>query len=107
MLTSQAYGTAPSLPGVDVFAVADLLAKQKLYENMALYCRGQDRKDLELMKSTFWPEATDNHGMWNGSAHDFCEWAYENQKITNHRSQHYITNVLIEVDEDVARRETA
>jgi hypothetical protein len=107
MLTSPSDGTARSVPDVDAAAVAELIDKQKLYENMALYCRGQDRKDLELMKSTFWPEATDNHGMWNGSAHDFCEWAYENQKITNHRSQHYITNVLIEVDEDVARRETA
>src|SRR3954466_2329166 len=93
--------------GVNHAELADLLAKQKLYENMALYCRGQDRKDLELMKSTFWPEATDNHGVWIGSAHDFCEWAYENQKITKHSSQHYITNVLIELDGDTARRETA
>jgi hypothetical protein len=107
MLTNLSHGTAPPVPDVDAFAVAELIDKQKLYENMALYCRGQDRKDLELMKSTFWPEATDNHGMWFGSAHDFCEWAYENQKISKHRSQHYITNVLIELDGEVARRETA
>ena len=87
--------------------VAELVTKQKLYENMALYCRGQDRKDLDLMKSTFWPDATDNHGMFNGLAHDFCQWSYENQKTTQHRAQHYITNVISEIDGDRAKRETA
>lgn len=86
---------------------AELLEKQALVENMTLYCRGQDRKDLELMKSTFWPEATDNHGMWNGSAWKFCEWAYENVKTTRHRSHHYVTNIHIELDGDQAKRESA
>src|SRR5687767_2288328 len=80
--------------------VAELLDKQALYENVALYCRGQDRKELELMKSTFWPEATDHHGPFVGSAHEFCEWSYENRKKTQHKSQHYITNVLVDVDGD-------
>lgn len=88
-------------------ALTQLLDKQELYENMALYCRGQDRKDLALVKSTFWPEATDDHGMFNGPAHEFCEWAFENQKVTKHRSHHYITNVLIDIEDDRARRESA
>ncbi|MGR6520274.1 nuclear transport factor 2 family protein (plasmid) [Rhodococcus erythropolis] len=87
--------------------IVELLNKQKLYENMALYCRGMDRKDVETMKSTFWPEATDNHGAFNGSAHEFCEWAYQGQKTSEHRSHHYITNTLIEIDGNTARRETA
>jgi len=91
----------------DSRAVGELLDKQALYENMALYCRGQDRKQLDLMKSTFWSEATDNHGVFNGSAHEFCEWSYENHKTTQHRAQHYITNVLVDLDGDRARRETA
>lgn len=99
--------TAASDPGIDHVELAELVAKQKLYENMALYCRGQDRKDLELMKSTFWPEATDNHGMFDGLAHEFCEWSYENQKRTLHRSHHYITNVIVELDGDRAKRESA
>jgi hypothetical protein len=88
-------------------ALAALVAKQSLYENMALYCRGQDRKDLELAKSTFWPEATDNHGMFNGSAHEFCEWAYENQRLLGYASHHYVTNVLIDLDGDLAKRESS
>ncbi|MEU1984471.1 nuclear transport factor 2 family protein [Nocardia sp. NPDC019395] len=87
--------------------IAELVAKQKLYENLVMYCRGQDRKELDVMKSTFWPEATDNHGMFNGSAHEFCEWSYENQKTTRHKSHHYVTNVVIELDGDLAKRESS
>ena len=35
--------------------VAELIAKHALYENMARYCRGMDRKDRELVESTFRP----------------------------------------------------
>lgn len=87
--------------------IAELIAKQKLHDNLVEYCRGQDRKDLELVKSTFWPEATDNHGMFNGPAHEFCEWAFEKQKVDQYASHHYVTNVLSEIDGDTARRESA
>ncbi|WP_342660136.1 hypothetical protein Rruber_04729 [Rhodococcus ruber] len=105
---TQASANEPAL-GAEVLRsrITDLLDKQSLYENIALYCRGMDRKDLATMQSTFWPEATDDHGAFVGSAYDFCEWAYENQKKGQHRSHHYITNVLIDLDEDTARRETA
>jgi len=106
-VTDPSYDTTVSVAALDAAAVAELIAKQRLYENLVSYCRGQDRKDLELMKSTFWPEATDNHGMFVGSAHEFCQWAYEHQKTTGHRSHHYVTNVLSELDGDLARRESA
>lgn len=107
MSLGQSRTPALGASDVDVSALGEIVAKQELYENLVRYCRGQDRKDLALMKSTFWPEATDNHGAFNGSAHEFCEWAHENQKTTKHRSHHYITNVLIELDGDVAKRESA
>ncbi|WP_328810487.1 nuclear transport factor 2 family protein [Rhodococcus sp. NBC_00294] len=92
---------------IDARDVAELLDKSRLNENMALYCRGMDRKDLHSMQSTFWPEATDDHGAYVGSAHEFCRWACENQKNGGHRSHHYITNVLIDLNGDTARRESA
>jgi SnoaL-like domain len=107
MSLAQPPAPAHGASDADAAALGDLLATHKLYENLALYCRGQDRKDLALMKSTFWPEATDNHGAFNGSAHEFCEWAYEGQKKTKHKSLHFITNVLTELDGDVARRESS
>lgn len=87
--------------------LAALLDKQKLYENLIEYCRGQDRKDLDLMKSSFWPEATDDHGGFVGNAHEFCELSYAGHKKSGHSSLHHCTNVLIELDGDMARRESA
>ena len=86
--------------------VIDLIEKQAIYENMMLYCRGQDRKDVELMKSTYWPDATDDHGSFVGNGHEFCEWAYQNQKRTGHGATHHCGNTLIELMGDQARRET-
>ena len=85
----------------------ELLAKQALYENMVTYCRGMDRKDLELMKSTYWPEATEDHGMFVGLSHDFCEWTVELQGDLGHGAHHYVSNILIDLDGDRAKRETA
>ena len=85
----------------------DLVAKQALHENMVRYCRGIDRKDLTLMKATFWPESTEDHGMYVGMSHDFCEWACQVQKKSSYKANHYVTNMLIDLDGDRAKRETA
>jgi hypothetical protein len=85
----------------------ELVAKQALHENMARYCRGMDRKELSLMKSTFWPESTEDHGMYVGMSHEFCEWACQVQAQSLYKANHYMTNMLIEFDGDRARRETA
>ncbi len=56
------------------------------------YCRGVDRLDVELMKSAYWPEATDDHGVFVGNAWEFSElcmkshlgWRSTNHCIFNH-----------------------
>ena len=88
-------------------ALQELLDKQQLYENMMLYARGQDRRDLALVKSTYWPDATEHHGLFVGSAHDFCEWTHERQKTTRHHALHHLGNTLSELLGDRAKRETA
>ena len=84
-----------------------LVAKQELNENMIRYCRGMDRKDLDLMKSTYWPEATEDHGMFVGLSHDFCDWVYSMRRESSHKASHYVTNMLIELNGNQAKRETA
>lgn len=95
------------LTGAEREQLRTLLAKQELSENMARYCRGMDRKELDLMKSTYWPESTENHGMFVGTSHDFCDWTMELQEQLGHRANHYVTNMLVDLDGDRARRETA
>lgn len=47
------------------------------------------------MRSAYWPDATDRHGPYAGSAEGFIEWAMAALKSFE-RSIHQITNILIE-----------
>ena len=61
--------------------VYELVEKNKIYENLMKYVRGQDRKDLDLMKSAYWPDATDNHAVFVGNGHEFCDGLQRPEKI--------------------------
>ena len=63
------------------------------------YCYGVDRLDPDVMKSAYWPEATDDHGNFVGNAHefvDYCMKAHLRWKWT----MHSIYNHQIELDDD-------
>jgi hypothetical protein len=85
--------------------VAELLDKQALYDNLMRYCRGVDRMDLDLMKSTYWPDATDSHGRYEGSGHGWCEEAMRSREVLV-SNNHHIGNVYSEIDGNRARRES-
>lgn len=70
------------------------------------YCRGVDRLDEALMKSAYWPDATDDHGVLVGNAMEFverCMLSHLKWRSTNH----CIFNHHIELDDNgvVARGE--
>ncbi len=63
------------------------------------YCRGVDRLDEPLMKSAYWPDATDDHGVFVGNAMAFvemCMVAHLDWRSTSH----CILNHTIELGED-------
>jgi len=83
----------------------ELLDKQEIREVILRFCRGIDRRDVELIASAFHPDATDDHGPFQGSARDFPAWAMsvlEKQVLT----MHLVANQLIEIDDDVAWSES-
>lgn len=63
------------------------------------YCRGVDRLDANVMRSAYWPDATDNHGTFNGNAWEFVEHC-----MVSHRrwraTSHIIMNHAIELAQD-------
>ena len=63
------------------------------------YCRGVDRLDPDLMKSAYWPDATDDHGTYVGDAMTFvdhCMISHRRWRATNH----CMLNHAIEFDDD-------
>ncbi len=83
----------------------ELYDKQALHDNLMLYCRGVDRMDSELIRSTYWPDGTDDHGSFTGSG---SEWAVAatGWKDKNRSVNHHVSNVYSEIDGKFAKRES-
>ncbi len=82
-----------------------LLARQEIADVILRYARGIDRMDFELVRSCYHPDAYDEHGSMKGGVEDFidgCRSFLPRFAAT----QHFMGNMLIEVDGDVARAET-
>jgi len=63
------------------------------------YCRGVDRLDEDLMKSAYWPEASDDHGVFVGNAMEFSEMCMVSH-LRWRSTNHCIFNHSIELDPD-------
>jgi ketosteroid isomerase-like protein len=71
-------------------------AKLAITEALTRYCRGIDRCDIDALKSSFWPDAVANYGQADQNA---WEWGEATLKAlrTMERTQHAISNILIDV----------
>jgi hypothetical protein len=80
-------------------AIERLLAKDAIREVLARYARGVDSADLAMIRSVYWPEATDDHGNFNGNAMEFAEFAVGVLK-TFRVTMHFMTNISIDFPAD-------
>jgi hypothetical protein len=83
----------------------DLIAKQACTELVYKMARGIDRCDETLLRSLFWEDATDDHGLFNGAASDFITFVLP-MLAGMTSTQHAVCNVLIEVNGDNAAGES-
>lgn len=81
--------------------MAELLDKQACVELVYRLARAIDRCDEDLLRSLFHPDATDDHGVFHGTAAGFADWVMPVLHGMK-RTQHCIANVLIEVDAGTA-----
>ena len=93
------------MANVDMSKLQTVIDKQEIYDVLMRYCRGIDRCDMEVLRSAYHPDAIDEHGIFNGSASEFCEFILPRQRVYSH-SMHSICNVLSEVDGDKAHVES-
>ncbi|MEP3889190.1 MAG: nuclear transport factor 2 family protein [Hellea sp.] len=92
-------------PKIDMEKLEQLVAREAIRDCLFRYCRGIDRVDRAALTSAYWPDGTDHHGPYQGSATGFIDWA---MKVLPHveRGIHQIHNILIEFREDGAAVES-
>lgn len=96
------------MPGPD----PDLLARlervadeQDIREVLARYCRGIDRRDMELVRTCYHPDAVDDHGSFVGGVDDFIAFV-EGGLDAYESTMHFLGTMRVAVDGDRARSES-
>ena len=89
----------------DIQDIRDTIATQKITAIIYRLARGLDRRDKTLLASCFHDDATDDHGLFKGSATDFNDWVIE-QLGNYERTQHFISNINISINGDTAGTES-
>jgi len=89
-------GRAPATAALDA-----LLDKQAITEVLHRFCRGVDRRDWELVRGCYHPDATDDHALYSGPRDGFISWLTEFMAGCL-ATQHTVSNALIHLDGDSA-----
>ena len=82
--------------------VLELVDRQKIYAVLTSYCRAIDRGDVALMKTVYWEDATDDHGVFKGNAMEFAETVVTGIQGWFEKTMHMIGNVHMQIDGDRA-----
>jgi hypothetical protein len=85
--------------------ISEMLDRQEIIECLHRYTRGVDRVDEDLIRSAYHSDAQDFHGRVNGSVDDFLAWWLPFQP-DREVSQHYVSNISIDLDGDIAHVES-
>lgn len=90
---------------IDEGALRALIDKQQIHDVLMRYCRSVDRMDMDLLRSCYWPDATDDHGPYKGSAEGFFA-VVEDMSAAYDVTQHIIANEYVELNGDRAMCES-
>ncbi len=82
----------------------EMLAREEIKDVIMRLARGTDRRDRELMRSCYHPDAADDHGAFRGSGDEFADWVVET--LQPMKTQHFLGQIRIEVDGNVAYAES-
>jgi hypothetical protein len=81
----------------------ELIERAEIRKVLIRNVRGADRGDADLMRSAYWPDANDDHGLFKGNAFEFVEFGLPIAK--NAASvQHLLGQSNIEFDELTSAR---
>jgi hypothetical protein len=79
--------------------------RQRISDLILDYCRGVDRLDDALLRSTYWPDAIDNHGVSDSHAMAFCDRVIPLLREHAISTLHLVANSRLQLDGDRASGE--
>jgi hypothetical protein len=82
-----------------------LLDRAAIHDLLLRYCRGVDRCDADMIRSTYHPDSYDDRGYWRGNGHDFATFITQRLSDANSATTHSVTNILADIDGDTATSE--
>lgn len=77
-----------------------LTAEAEIRRRLVDYCHGIDRCDAALTASAYHPNATDDHGSFVGTGHDFAEYAAKRLADRFEATQHSTGDPAIDFVDD-------
>jgi len=80
--------------------------REAIYAQLVRYCRGVDRRDNALLRSVYWPDASDHHGVFHGDVEGFIAFVNDEVHARFRCTMHKLGQASIEVIGDTARCET-
>ena len=86
--------------------LANLVARQQIYDALMRFCGGVDRLDMDLVLSAYFPNARENHGEFNGPVEEFAKWLTARHQGHVYSSSHMITNHTVKFAGGVAYSES-
>ena len=84
----------------------DVATRVKIEDVLRRYCRGVDRGDADLIRSAYHVDATDDHGTFKGSGHDFADHLVAVTRDRWLASQHQLHQTNLAIDGSTAWVET-
>ena len=80
----------------------EMLLDEREIKNCVLrYCHGTDRLDWRTVTECYLPQASDDHGAFQGGPAEFASWLAAKSKYRGAK-QHYVANQLVEISGDNA-----
>jgi len=82
------------MTGVTDYRLQD---RMEIQDALFRYVRGVDRRDWDLVRSAYHPDAFDDHGAYKGDVDGFIE-SLKKRHATIEQSMHVVANCVIEFD---------
>jgi len=82
-----------------------MLDREKIRNCVIRLARGEDRRDAELIKASWWPDATYDYGVQSGDFPSYLAWVVPGADAIRN-TQHVLGQTHVELASDTARAET-